>query len=60
MSVLGGKFLSFSGQEGLSFAHIYHGWVSSFIFVVSQEQNVSFEQISQTKIISLQAKVSTF
>lgn len=31
-----------------------------FIFVVSQEQNVSFEQISQTKIMSLQAKSLLF
>lgn len=62
VSVLGGKFLSLSGQEGLSFAHIYHGWISSFIFVVSPEQNVSFEQKSksQTKIMTLQAKVSAF
>lgn len=49
-------------KKDLSFAHIYHGWISSFIFVVSPEQNVSFEQKSksQTKIMTLQAKVAAF
>lgn len=49
MSVWGGKFISLSGQEGLSFTHIYHGWISSFIFVVSSEQNASFEQKASPK-----------